>query len=258
MIKIAFFDIDGTILDIGAPSVTPRVTWALNELRRRGVRTFVATGRAPFMLPKFDGIQFDGVMSFNGSFCADKNEVIFANTLDPSDVKRFIENASALGVPVLIATDRRKGSNFFSNDLEEYLQLSLNTANIVSPEEYHKLEDSDVYQLMVGTKEDLDEALLAGTRNLRFARWWPYAADVIPKLSGKALGMEKILDHYGFSREECIAFGDGGNDLDMIRYAGCGVAMDNAVPEVREAADYVTDCCADDGVYTALKHFGLV
>ena len=82
--------------------------------------------------------------------------------------------------------------------------------------------------------------------------------DVIPSECGKAVGMRAILQHYGFAREESIAFGDGGNDQDMIAYAGIGVAMGNATPDVKAAADYVTDSCADDGVYTALKHFGLL
>ena len=55
-----------------------------------------------------------------------------------------------------------------------------------------------------------------------------------------------------------MAFGDGGNDIEMLRYAGTGVAMGNADDAVKAAADYVTTSVDDDGIMNALKHFGLI
>ena len=59
-------------------------------------------------------------------------------------------------------------------------------------------------------------------------------------------------------REECMAFGDGGNDIPIIEYAGIGVAMGNATDDVKAAADYVTDTVDEDGIVTALEHFGVI
>ena len=59
-------------------------------------------------------------------------------------------------------------------------------------------------------------------------------------------------------REEIIAFGDGGNDVDMLEYAGIGVAMGNAGEDVKAAADYVTTAIDDDGIFNALKHFNVI
>ena len=55
-----------------------------------------------------------------------------------------------------------------------------------------------------------------------------------------------------------IAFGDGENDLDMIQFAGIGVAMGNAVAETKAVADYVTTAIDDNGIWNACKHFGLI
>jgi len=55
-----------------------------------------------------------------------------------------------------------------------------------------------------------------------------------------------------------MAIGDGENDLDMMEFAGISVAMGNAVPSVKAAADYVTDDVDHDGIYNALKHFNLI
>ena len=66
------------------------------------------------------------------------------------------------------------------------------------------------------------------------------------------------LAHLGLTREQCIAFGDGGNDVTMLDYAGIGVAMGNACDTAKQAADYVTDDIMKDGLAKALGHFHLI
>ena len=67
-----------------------------------------------------------------------------------------------------------------------------------------------------------------------------------------------MLKHFGWTRDEAIAFGDGGNDVAMLEYAGIGVAMGNACDDAKAAADYVTTDIDKDGIAKALRHFGLV
>ena len=62
----------------------------------------------------------------------------------------------------------------------------------------------------------------------------------------------------GIAREESIAFGDGHNDMNMLKYVGIGVAMGNAEAEVKAIADYVTSDVDEDGIENALKHFGII
>ena len=71
----------------------------------------------------------------------------------------------------------------------------------------------------------------------------------------KGLALKRFAEHLGFGLENCMAFGDGANDLTMIQAAGIGVAMSNACPEVLAAADYVTLSNDEDGVAAALAHF---
>lgn len=94
--------------------------------------------------------------------------------------------------------------------------------------------------------------------NCTAMRWYPTFADVIAKGVDKGVGIDSFCKHFGFSLEETMAFGDGGNDVEMLRHAGIGVAMGNAREEVKQAADYVTDSVDDDGIETALLHFGLI
>ena len=67
-----------------------------------------------------------------------------------------------------------------------------------------------------------------------------------------------FFDTHGFDRSQVMAFGDGENDIAMIKFAGIGVAMGNASDDVKAAADYVTDTVDNGGIEKALKHFGLI
>ena len=90
------------------------------------------------------------------------------------------------------------------------------------------------------------------------ARWHTWACDVYNSGDGKSRGVKFFLDRLGIARENAYAFGDAYNDIDMIRFAGTGIAMGNAYTETKAAADYVTDAADHDGIAKALKHFGLI
>ena len=78
------------------------------------------------------------------------------------------------------------------------------------------------------------------------------------KGGGKVVGIRKYLEMNDILPEEIIAFGDAENDMEMIAFAGIGVAMGNAKDCVKECADYVTADVDDDGILKALQHFGLI
>jgi hypothetical protein len=74
----------------------------------------------------------------------------------------------------------------------------------------------------------------------------------------KASGMRILGDYLHISKEDMIAFGDGPNDIDMLSYAGIGVAMGNAGTAAKAAADMVTDRIDEDGIYNALQKLGII
>ena len=85
-----------------------------------------------------------------------------------------------------------------------------------------------------------------------------YSGTDSPILSDKAKGMKDMITWYGFPLSQTVAFGDGGNDLPMIREAGIGVVMGNASQTVKDAADHVTNSVDDDGIYQALKYLKVI
>lgn len=88
--------------------------------------------------------------------------------------------------------------------------------------------------------------------------WHKWAIDVYPPTGGKANGIKEFIKKHGLAREDTIVFGDAQNDIEMIKFAGIGVAMGNAYPETKKVADMVTDDCEHDEVYNGLKKLGLI
>ena len=89
-------------------------------------------------------------------------------------------------------------------------------------------------------------------------RWYPLFADIIARGNSKSHGIDKVIAYYGIDLKDTMAFGDGGNDIPMLRHAGTGIAMGNAAPEVQAAANYVTTSVDENGILNALKHFGVL
>ena len=75
------------------------------------------------------------------------------------------------------------------------------------------------------------------------------------KSAGNDMGLSAIIARHGIKPEETMAFGDGGNDISIIKKAGIGVAMGNANEQLKNAADYITDSVDEDGIYKALKRW---
>lgn len=86
---------------------------------------------------------------------------------------------------------------------------------------------------------------------------FPYNLEILAPGGGKGRALKAVAEKLGISRDEIIAFGDGSNDLTMLRYAGVGVAVGNAVDELKRAADRIAPDCADDGVAEILREYGL-
>ena len=116
----------------------------------------------------------------------------------------------------------------------------------------------DSYQAVTFLSREQEHLLLDRAPHLKTTRWHPNFLDVIPPIGGKDLGMDAILDHFGIPVENCMAFGDGENDLSMLVHAGIGVAMGTASDAVKAQADYAAPSVDEDGIAHTLSHFGLI
>lgn len=92
-------------------------------------------------------------------------------------------------------------------------------------------------------------------KELNVFRSDPFFLEILPAGIDKAYGLQKLIDVLGIKREEVIACGDGYNDITMVKFAGLGVAMGNAVEQTKAAADYITLSNDDDGVAAVVEKF---
>ena len=258
MIKAAFFDIDGTLIDFLTHTMPESTLRALELLRQKGVRLFLATGRAPkhirFMDDFFD---FDGVIAFNGQYCFDRDGVFFDAPLSAQTVEKAFSYMERKDIAANFETVDDDLFNRVNDRVRTFLRLA--KVNGIEPRADEILSlKQNVYQMSVFVSPEEEKKLMEQLPECKALRWTPTFINVIDKAGGKAVGLAKACERYGISREEIMAFGDGGNDVDMLDYAGIGIAMGNGGDDAKAAANHVTTNLDQDGVYNALKHFEVI
>ena len=120
------------------------------------------------------------------------------------------------------------------------------------------LENRRIYQVIPFVNEEEEEELLRQMPHCRTKRWGDAVVDLMSRSGGKENGIRALCAAIGITTEETIAFGDADNDLEMLQLAGIGVAMGNALPQVRACADMVTDTVENDGIAHALQKLKLI
>ena len=246
-IKIIFFDIDGTLVDMQKKQISEKTVEALRKLKKNGIKICIATGRPRICLPRFEGVEFDAYVTFNGSYCYDSQRAIFSNPMAGEDVQRLIQNAAEIGRPVSVATADRVVANGWDQDLSDYFALA--HQELKAAPDFEAACQEPIYQIMLGYREEDRSALLAGTKGVKITTAWERAADVIPAKGGKGLGIQKLLEHYGLDKSQALAFGDGNNDIEMFQAVGTGIAMGNATPNLKAVAKDHCGHVAQDGIY---------
>ena len=254
--RIIFFDIDGTLIDMEKKRITKPTLDALRRLQQNGILLAIATGRSPLIVPRFDGVEFDVFLTYNGSYCYDRRGDIFASPIPPQDVQTILKNAAALGRPVSVAGRTQLLSNGTDDDLTAYYAIG-GRAPVIS-DKFDEVSRGEVFQLLMGCRRQDWPAILKGTTGAKIAAWWDRAVDVIPAGGGKGIGIEKMLAYYGLDKAEALAFGDGNNDREMLQAVGTGVAMENGSPELKALADEICGPVYEDGIYHYCADKGLI
>lgn len=261
MIKAIFFDVDGTLISFKTHKMPESTKNALFKLKEKGVKLFVATGRPKIDIEKVQELvdfPFDGYISTNGQFCYDdSNNSIHKEFIDKDSVKKILTFLKERNLACHVITENEVFVTKYNDRVFKLFELVGYEENpSAMPEEY--FFDKDVFQLCPYINEQDEIELMKNVENCDNFRWCDLFVDVIPKNGGKAVGIKKICDYYGINQSETMAFGDGGNDIDMLEQVNIGIAMGNANDNVKHSADYVTSHVDEDGIFNALQHFKLL
>lgn len=191
----------------------------------------------------------------------DIDGTLFSHTMHkiPDSARKAVHLLRENGVKVFLATGRgiRTLKKVSWGDLVFDGYITLNGQICLDARE-NVLFEATIYQMIGYMTRKETENLAPKIPNCKITRWYEDGIDIISKDGGKDHGIRKILEVHGFTREESIAFGDSDNDLEMLEFAGIGVAMGNAAESVKEVADYVTSHIDEDGIWNACKHFELI
>lgn len=255
MIKAVFFDIDGTLLSYSTHAMLPGTLRAFAAMQRRGIRTFISSGRPRVLIPTLP-VAFDGYITVNGGHVQCGDTVLLKRPIDDEDCRRWLHYVEQKQMTTMCFTEHEMYINRIDEPtraLQRQLQFQLPP---MLPLE--QMEGKEVYQFIAMQPPEADAAVLQLLSHCRLPRWHKAFTDVIPDDSSKAVGIDCILSHFGLHRDEAMAFGDGENDVEMLDFVGCSVAMGNASDTVKAHADYVTDSADDEGIAKALAHLGVI
>ena len=255
MIKAIFFDIDGTLLSFKTHQVQPGTIEAFDLLHRNGIKTFISSGRPLVLIPPFP-LTFDGYITVNGGFCFTGDTVVHRLPLDADDSRCWCEYVERHAMCTMCFTEREMFINR-TDPVAEQLQQQLGF-QMPPVRPLAEAAGKDVFQYIAIQPVERDAEVLAVLSHSRMPRWHPLFSDLIPDGSSKAIGIEKMLSHFGLTKDEAMAFGDGANDIEMLEYVGCGVAMGNAADIVKQHADYVTDDADHEGILHALQELKII
>lgn len=256
MKKIVFFDIDGTLLDHekNLPSSTKE---AISELKKNGVFVAIATGRAPFMFESLrEELDIDSFVSFNGQYVVFENEVIYENPLNQEELVKLIEIANGNNHPIVFMNEKTMKSNVKHH---HYIEESMGSLKFTHPEvDEHFYEGRKIYQSLLFCEERSEIEYMDNYSLFHFIRWHPYSVDILPAGGSKAEGIKRMIERLGFEMKDVYAFGDGLNDIEMLKAVGTGVAMGNGAEEAKKHADLITSDVAEDGIRNGLRKLQLI
>ena len=250
MIKAAFFDIDGTLLSFTTHRVSAGTIRAFDRLHRAGVRTFLSTGRPEVLIPKMP-VTFEAKITMNGGLVFTSNEVLLSNPIPNDELQSWLDIAKDKHLCTMIFT---KNNMFLAQPNEVGIKLRNQLEFEMPPVvELDSLRKETAYQIIAIMPGEMDNTVGKMLPHCRLPRWHPYFTDIVAFDNSKARGMEAICQHYGILQEETIAFGDGANDIEMLEWAGIGIAMGNADEGVKKHANMVTTDVDNEGIENAVN-----
>ena len=256
MPKLVALDVDGTLVD-GDNRMSAAVHEVVTAIRDSGIETVISTGRA------IDGVMDTvGKLGFtegyavasNGAvvFTYDPVEVIHSVTFDASDaVRRVMEQ-----VPDAIVAVEEVGSGFRVNRPFPEAEFS---AQVVV-DDVEKLIAEPVTRVVIRSTEHTPAEFTAivhdlGLEGTNYFIGYSAWLDLAPEGVSKASGLDVVCERLGIEPADVLAVGDGNNDLEMLQWAGRGVAMGQSPDALKDVADFVTGTVEDDGLATELARY---
>lgn len=266
MFKLAVFDMDGTLLN-EHDEISEKNRKALKMLEDAGCQIVLASGRQDFLLREYiKDLQIDGpIISCNGAVVRNPiTGVTISNEVLPSEIVQEVltmcieeqHHYMVYTSDVILASRNPKAAFFVERNkqLDEACQIPI--VYDIDPSIIHEAYEVNKVLILEYDEERFKtlDAKLKPIQGIHYCQSNKGHMDIMKKGVSKGHALAIIAKSEGLEPSEIIAFGDNHNDYEMIAFAGCGVAMGNAVDEVKSIADFVSLHHDADGVAYAIEH----
>lgn len=264
MFKLLAVDMDGTLLkkDKTISEVTQK---AIKKARDKGVKVVLATGRPIKGIRKYieqlDLLgEEDCSVAFNGALVQynKTGKIIYDQKMEVEDLKYLYKLSKELGVNIHALTPEE----CITPKISEYsiYEAEINKIPLKEVDFENLDENTKIIKVMMIDKEEiLSPAVEKLPREVyekySVLRSEPFFIEFLNKDVNKGQGVKKVAEAFGIKQQEVICIGDAGNDIHMIEFAGLGVAMKNAMPQVKKVANYITLTNEEDGVSHIIEKF---
>ena len=263
MIRLVALDVDGTLVDTDM-AVSPRLRQAIADAQARGVIFTLATGRGPRSIAPFvHELGFSAPqICYQGGLIYDvqRSQVLHRATLSPLIVREAVQWAQHEDYDISVYIDgqvyleRLRHPRVF---YDRWFGLPIRLVPDLAAAVTH-----DPEKVLFTAEPPVADKIHAGLTQ-RFAdrvqvmRTHELFVELVPNGSSKGHALAWLAQEYGIDRQQVMAAGDSENDLSMVAWAGLGVAMGNAVADVKAAADWIAPPVQADGAAVALERFVL-
>lgn len=264
--KWIVMDMDGTLTN-HEKKITPRTKEVLIKAQKQGATLILASGRPThglykeakeLMMDTYGGI----LMSFNGARVIEypSEKLLYNHVVLPKCKRPIINNARALNLSVMIhdgAYVITDVENCYKADYEASI-CHMEIKVVEDLNEYVETFDPNKFLISAPAdylKTQLEDFRLPFGDMLTICTSAPFYIEVVDNGIDKGSALAKLCEQMHVSKDEVIAFGDEMNDLTMLQYAGCGVAMGNAVKPIRLIADEITASNDEDGIAQTLEKY---
>lgn len=241
-----FIDIDGTLMGKDEAALKRNIE-TIQKIRRLGHKVFISTGRGKAYLPStFDcDVNFDGVITGAGAVSRLDGKNVVSRLMPYGVTEKFCRFCFEFGLNGVLEGERNMYYFGKFQGIEDGW-IEINETNFKTMVKAD--EPIEKYTILGDIPTELDEILNDNCVILRFS----YYGEIIQKSCGKGTALREMAEILNIPVEHTIAIGDSMNDYDMIKAAGIGVAMGNAVDKIKEISDFVTDDVDSGGVSSAL------
>lgn len=263
MAALLFFDIDGTLITLDQSHSMPEsAKTALYKAKENGHKIFINTGRAKAAVDKhLLEFGFDGLICGCGTYIEYEGKEIFHQTMSRGTCKGYAKLLHDYKCQTLfegkdrLFIDGEHGPGSFLEYVYNYFSMN---SDYPIEEITHEAFIYDKFTTSMFEESDIEGFKNTFSKDFNLIPHFGNVYEVVPKAFSKATGIKYLVDYLGASLEDCYAFGDSINDMEMLQYVPHAVGMGNSVKEVFSVVEYKTTDIVDNGIMQALLHYKLI